>query len=71
MGGEKGEMSATARFEELCNNAFAEQEKFLMDRLEENKDTEYGKLFGFEDIHSGRSIRRSCPLRFIMIMRPS
>ena len=64
MGGEKGEMSATARFEELCSNAFAEQEKFLMDRLAENKDTEYGKLFGFEDIHSVEEYQKELPITF-------
>ena len=64
MGGEKGEMSAIARFEELCNNAFAEQEKFLMDRLAENKDTEYGRLFGFEDIHSVEEYQKELPITF-------
>lgn len=64
MGVENSEMSATARFEELCNNAFAEQEKFLMDRLAENKDTEYGKLFGFEDIHSVEEYQKELPITF-------
>lgn len=64
MGGETGEMSATARFEELCNNAYAEQEKFLMDRLAENKDTEYGRLFGFEDIHSVEEYQKELPITF-------
>ena len=64
MGGESGEMSATARFEELCDNAFAEQEKFLMDRLAENKDTEYGRLFGFEDIHSVEEYQKELPITF-------
>ena len=45
MGVGEGKADAITRFEELCNNAVAEQEKFLMDRLAENKDTEYGKLF--------------------------
>ena len=52
MGAGDGKADAIACFEELCRNAVAEQERFLMDRLTENKDTEYGKLFGFEDIHS-------------------
>ena len=56
--------SATARFEELCRNAVAEQEKYLFQRLEENKDTEYGTLFGFEDIHSIEEYQKELPLTF-------
>lgn len=55
---------AIARFKELCSNAVAEQEKFLMDRLAENKDTEYGKLFGFEDIHSVEEYQKELPITF-------
>ncbi len=57
-------MSAKARFEELCRNAVAEQEKFLMDILAENKDTEYGRLFGFEDIHSIEEYQKELPITF-------
>ncbi len=56
--------SAMARFEELCNNAVAEQEKFLMDRLAQNQDTEYGRLFGFEDIHSVEEYQKELPITF-------
>lgn len=59
-----GKSDAIARFEELCGNAVAEQEKFLMDRLAENKDTEYGKLFGFDDIHSVEEYQKELPITF-------
>ena len=64
MGLGEGKADAIARFEELCNNAAAEQEKFLMDRLAENKDTEYGKLFGFDDIHSVEEYQKELPITF-------
>lgn len=56
--------SATARFEDLCRNAVAEQEKYLFRMLAENKDTEYGMLFGFEDIHSIEEYQKELPLTF-------
>lgn len=64
MGAGKKETSAIARFEELCRNAVAEQEKFLLGRLEENKDTEYGRLFGFEDIHTVEEYQKELPITF-------
>ncbi len=64
MGAGEGKTDAIARFKELCCNAVAEQEKFLMDRLAENKDTEYGKLFGFEDIHSIEEYQKELPITF-------
>lgn len=64
MGAGEGKTDAIARFEKLCRNAVAEQEKFLMDRLTENKDTEYGKLFGFDDIHSIEEYQKELPITF-------
>ncbi len=64
MGAAEEKTGAAACFEELCRNAVAEQEKFLMDRLMENKDTEYGKLFGFEDIHSVEEYQKELPITF-------
>lgn len=64
MGAGDGKADAIACFEELCRNAVAEQERFLMDRLTENKDTEYGKLFGFEDIHSVEEYQKELPITF-------
>lgn len=65
---EKG--SAIARFEVLCRNAVAEQEKFLMDRLAENKDTEYGRMFGFEEIHSIEEFQKELPITFYYDYKP-
>lgn len=56
--------SAIAHFEEVCRNAAAEQKKFLLDRLAENRDTEYGKLFGFENIHSIEEYQEELPITF-------
>ncbi|MCM1266258.1 MAG: GH3 auxin-responsive promoter family protein [Bacteroidales bacterium] len=64
MGAAKTETSATKSFLALCKDAVAVQEKFLLDRLAENKDTEYGKLFGFEDIHSVEEYQKELPITF-------
>lgn len=64
MGESNREMSATERFQALCGDAVAEQEKFLLERLAENKDTEYGKMFGFEEIHSVEEYQRELPITF-------
>lgn len=56
--------SATEQFQALCRNAVEVQEKFLLERLAENKDTEYGKLFGFEDIHSVEDYQKELPITF-------
>ena len=64
MGAANSKTGAIARFEEICRNAVAIQEKFLMDRLAENKDTEYGKLFGFEYIHSVKEYQKELPITF-------
>lgn len=64
MGGENQELGARERFQALCNDAVAVQEKFLLERLAENKDTEYGKMFGFEDIHSVEEYQKELPITF-------
>lgn len=64
MGEINREMSATGEFAALCQDAVAIQEKFLLERLSENKDTEYGKLFGFEDIHSVEEYQKELPITF-------
>lgn len=64
MGVEEGKTEALACFEELCRDAVAVQEKFLLDRLVENKDTEYGKLFNFDEIHSIEEYQRELPITF-------
>ncbi len=42
--------------------ANALSEEFLMKLLEENKDTEYGRKYGFADIHSIEEYREKVPL---------
>ena len=38
------------------------QEKILMQIMDENKDTEYGKKIGFKDVHSVEDFQRIVPL---------
>ena len=38
------------------------QEKILMEIMDENKDTEYGKKIGFKDVHSIEDFQRIVPL---------
>lgn len=64
MGEPNKEMSAIEQFQALCRDAVAIQERFLLERLAENKDTEYGKLFGFEDIHSVEEYQKELPITF-------
>jgi len=64
MGESNGKTGAMKQFQALCEDAVAIQEKFLLERLAENKDTEYGKLFGFEDIHSVEEYQKELPITF-------
>ena len=41
---------------------FETQEKILMQIMDENKDTEYGKKIGFKDVHSIEDFQRIVPL---------
>ena len=41
---------------------FETQEKILLQIMEENKDTEYGKKIGFKDVHSIEDFQRIVPL---------
>ena len=41
-----------AGFDMMTKNPMAVQTKLLMDLLQENKDTEYGKRYGFGEIKS-------------------
>ncbi|MBQ9384338.1 MAG: GH3 auxin-responsive promoter family protein [Ruminiclostridium sp.] len=44
--------AALRHFREVCGNAFDEQEKLLLRLMRDNKDTEYGRRYGFCNIHS-------------------
>ena len=41
---------------------FETQEKILLQIMDENKDTEYGKKIGFKDVHSIEDFQRIVPL---------
>ena len=51
-----------ANFEEITKDPMKEQEKLLLDILAENKDTEYGKKYGFEKISSIREFQEKVPV---------
>ena len=51
-----------ANFEEIIKDPMKEQEKLLLDLLAENKDTEYGKRYGFEKITSIRDFQEKVPV---------
>lgn len=51
-----------ADFEESTKNPMREQERLLLDLLAENKDTEYGKKYGFGKIRSIRDYQERVPV---------
>ena len=46
----------------MTKNPMAVQTKLLMDLLQENKDTEYGKRYGFGDIKSIEEYQEKVPV---------
>lgn len=54
--------SAIKHLDEITANPMKIQKEFLMKLLKDNKDTEYGKKYGFENIHSIEEYRSSLPL---------
>lgn len=53
---------AVKRIERSAQNAEAAQTKFLLDWLDENKDTEFGRRYGFGEIDSVREYMKRIPL---------
>ena len=53
---------AMRQLDDDSKNAVAISEHLLMKLLEENKDTEYGKKYGFADIHSIAEYQEKIPL---------
>ena len=51
-----------AGFDMMTKNPMAVQTKLLMDLLQENKDTEYGKRYGFGDIKSIEEYQEKVPV---------
>ena len=50
------------RMEAVCGDAAGVQERFLLELLRRNALTEYGKKWGFADIHTVEDYRRQVPL---------
>lgn len=61
---ERADLSVKLRkgFEMMTKNPMAVQEKLLMDLLADNKDTEYGKKYGFADIKSIEEYQKKVPI---------
>lgn len=57
-----GGKRAMRQLDDDSKNAVAISEHLLMKLLEENKDTEYGKKYGFADIHSIAEYQEKIPL---------
>lgn len=50
------------QFQKLTKEPGKTQEAFLMKLLQDNKDTEYGKKYGFADIHSIKEYQEKVPV---------
>ena len=61
----KGKMGkdATKHLDEITSNPMKIQKELLMKILQDNKDTEYGKQYGFKSIHSIEEFRSSLSLK--------
>ena len=53
--------AALQRMDEHSKDALKSNESLLMQMLQDNKDTEYGKKYGFADIHSIREYQEKVP----------
>ena len=51
-----------AHFEKITKTPMEVQKKYLLELLDENKDTEYGRKYGFSDIHSIEEYQRRVPI---------
>lgn len=49
-------------FQEECRDPFGVNERLLLTILEDNKDTEYGKRYNFENIHSYEEYKKNVPV---------
>ncbi len=54
--------SKARRFEEATKNPMAAQKKVLLEYLGRNKDTEYGRKYGFSNMRSIEEYRKAVPL---------
>lgn len=62
MAQEKKGKDACKHLDEITVNPMKIQEELLMKVLKDNKDTEYGKKYGFEKIHNIEEYQNSLPL---------
>ena len=53
--------AALRRMDEHSRDAMASNERLLMQLLRDNKDTEYGRKYGFSDIHTIREYQEKVP----------
>ena len=53
---------ACNHLDEITEHPMQTQKEFLMTLLHDNKDTEYGRKYGFKDIHSIEDFRKAVPL---------
>lgn len=55
-------MPVYTEFGEMCENPMQRNEQLLMQILEENKNTEYGQKYGFENIKSIQEFQEKVPI---------
>lgn len=55
-------MGVYEEFQNMLGNPMEHNESFLMKILKDNKDTEYGRKYGFADIHSVREFQEKVPV---------
>lgn len=48
--------------DQMAEDPMKENEKLLLEILDKNKDTEYGRKYGFADIHSAEEYRKRVPV---------
>lgn len=48
--------------DQMAEDPMKENEKLLLEILDKNKDTEYGRKYGFADIHSAEEYRKRVPI---------
>ena len=60
--GVEGGRKLLSGFELMTKNPMAVQTKLLLELLSENQDTEYGRKYGFADIHSIEEFQARLPI---------
>ena len=55
-------LQTAANFDRITEEPMKVQEEFLLKLLDDNKDTEYGRKYGFADIHSIEEYQKKVPV---------